>query len=96
MNDPDWLKDMSPRERATWKTAWLRTRDDYLTILSENPNAYFGEYDNVQLIFQMAKDGLLAWREDKQSRHTSMFTTLFPMLTDAGRAALSESEGGGE
>lgn len=87
---PKWYTDMSPRERETYKSASARTKQDYLTIVSERPDVCFGEHDNVALLDDMVGRGLLKWREDKVSKHTPMFTALYPELTDAGRAALED------
>ena len=87
---------MSQRERQTQDMAHRRTQADYLVIISENPDANFGEYDNLPVLWSMVKSGLIVWREDKHSRATSMFTSLWPALTDAGRAALRDAEEGGE
>jgi len=75
-------------EPATQKP-WERTEHDYLRILSEDPNASFGEYDNVPVLFDMLKRGLITWRKDTQNVFTSMQTCLWPELTEAGRSALN-------
>jgi len=87
---PDWYVEMSPHERATHKAPWMRTEQDYLTILSERPDAWFSEYDNTSLLFSMIDSGLLRLRKDKPSTHTSMCTSLNLELTPEGMAALKE------
>ena len=89
-NEPEWLRAKSPHERKTSKEPWKRTEADYLVILSERPDARFGEYDNTALLFDMGKRGLIMLDPSKQSVFTSMFTSLHYVLTDAGRAALKE------
>lgn len=90
--EPEWMREMSPRERATHEWMHKRTELDYLTILSERPDVSFGEYDNTKVLFDMVRRGLIRWRDDKKSVHTSMFTTLYPELTDLGRNALTTSQ----
>lgn len=82
----------SEREKTTREHAHRRTQDDYLVIISENPNVNFGEYDNLPVLFSMVRSGLIVWRADKENRATSMFTSLWPELTDAGREALQGKE----
>lgn len=89
---PKWWTEMSPREKATHEKAWERTVADYLQILHERPDVRFCEYDNTDVLFAMVKSGLIRWRTDRQSSHHSMNTTLWPELTDAGRAALEAKE----
>lgn len=88
---PKWWTDASPREKATHDKPYNRTEEDYLTILTERPDASFGELDNVELLFDMRARGLIEWRPDKVSKHSGMFAQLYPMLTDAGRAALPQT-----
>lgn len=80
----------SPREMATDQAPHLRTVQDYLVIISEHQGVCFGEYDNVHLLFDMVRQGLISLDLSKNNRHTSMGTSLWPMLTDAGRQALKE------
>jgi hypothetical protein len=84
--------EMSQREYETHEKAHERTVEDYLTILHERPDVSFGEYDNINLLMDMARDGLIEWRSDKPNKLTSMFTSLWPALTDAGRAAYEITE----
>lgn len=95
-SEPDWLRKMSPRERATYENAHLRTQNDYLQILVERPDASFSEYDNIDLLVQMNRDGLITFRDG--SKHTSMVTHIMCDITEAGRLGAlvqepSETEG---
>jgi len=73
----------------TNRKPWERREEDYLAIIADDPNASFGEYDNIPLLFDMVKRGLIAWRKDTSSVFTSMQTSVWPELTEAGLALLN-------
>lgn len=88
---PKWWTDMSPREKATHAKPHERTEEDYLVILSERPDARFGEYDNVPMLIDMTKRGLITPKPDNII--SSMCTSLRFFLTEEGRSVLAKESG---
>lgn len=76
-------------QEPLYKPDWKRTRRDYLIIARDQPGYSFGEYDNIHIIVQMIKDKVLIQDPERRSTHTSMYTSVYVLITDKGRAELA-------
>lgn len=74
-------------ELQTDASPWLRTRDDYLAILSDGQMESFGDYDNSDAFFSLLRDGLAELDPNKgTSVWTSMVQRVWLRLTEKGHA----------
>jgi len=87
---PDWWINLSKTEKAT--KSYERTEKDYLNITLERNDFVAGEFDNISIIFDMIKKGIIKLKENEHNRHSGMFTSLHLEITPAGRQALKGGE----